>query len=97
MDQNEIFGPTDKCSGPNRGHIEQSARQRLAQDYPHVVHFERISLDYIDGILTLRGQLPSFYLKQVLQERLRGMEGVVQIANQVSVIGSSRVGANRVI
>jgi hypothetical protein len=66
--------------------VEQVARERLSQDWSYATNFERISLHYEDGILTLHGRLPSFYLKQVLQTRLRGIDGVERIDNRVDVL-----------
>ena len=37
------------------------------------------------GELVLRGNVPSYYLKQVLQTVLRGIRGVRRIDNQVQV------------
>ena len=42
-----------------------------------------------DGHLTLRGCVPNFYLKQVLQELLRGIERVKLITNSVDVVSST--------
>jgi hypothetical protein len=42
-----------------------------------------------DGHLTLRGCVPSFHLKQMLQELLLGIEQVMQLTNSVDVEGSS--------
>jgi hypothetical protein len=40
---------------------------------------------YDHGTLTLGGRLPSFYAKQLLQERLRGIRGISHIENNVEV------------
>jgi len=88
MDQTNTLTGTNGSRRKFLEHVEWTARQRLSEACPDVFYFERISLDFADGILTLRGQLPSFYLKQLLQEHLRGMESVAQIDNQVDVIGS---------
>jgi hypothetical protein len=37
-------------------------------------------------VLTIRGCVPSFYLKQVLQGLLKNLEGVGRIDNQVAVV-----------
>lgn len=37
------------------------------------------------GMLTLTGTLPSFYLKQVAQETVRGLESVDRVVNRVRV------------
>jgi hypothetical protein len=36
----------------------------------------------------VRGAVPSFYLKQILQTVLMGLEGVALINNQVNVVSS---------
>ncbi len=88
--------PVDEIRTPIQGHVECTARRRLSDACPYVLYFEKISLNFADGVLTLRGQLPSFYLKQMLQEHLRGIEGVARIDNQVHVVSppqySSRLG-----
>jgi hypothetical protein len=45
-----------------------------------------VTWSYDNGRLTLRGSLPSFYLKQVLQELLRSLRDVRQIINDVGVV-----------
>ncbi|MCC7335425.1 MAG: BON domain-containing protein [Pirellulaceae bacterium] len=37
------------------------------------------------GVLTLRGSVASFYLKQVAQERIRTIEGITRICNELEV------------
>ena len=41
-----------------------------------------------NGVLILRGSVPSFYLKQVLQHTLKNLDGVRRIDNQVTVVSS---------
>ena len=65
--------------------MKHTVRRRLLTAPAYGFTFERIAIHYADGILTLRGQLPSFYLKQLLQTLLRDVEGVVQVNNQVDV------------
>jgi hypothetical protein len=45
-----------------------------------VLHFHRDG-----GTLVVRGAVPTFYIKQVLQEALREVPGVARIDNQVEV------------
>jgi osmotically-inducible protein OsmY len=47
---------------------------------------KNISCEVEDGVLTLRGCLPSYYLKQVAQETLAPLEGLAQIDNQIAVV-----------
>jgi hypothetical protein len=48
-----------------------------------------------DDVLTVRGCVPSFYLKQVLQSVLRDVEGVRWIDNQVDVVASDGLSSVR--
>ena len=40
-----------------------------------------------DGVLVIRGHVPSYYLKQLAQERLRGLE--VPIRNAITVVSTN--------
>ena len=57
-------------------------------DYSHMLR-RCINCWYQDGVLTLQGRVPSFYLKQVAQTLLRELDGVDRIDNRVDVISSS--------
>jgi hypothetical protein len=48
----------------------------------------RFELVCQEDILVVRGAVPSFYLKQVLQTVLRDLDGVRRIDNQVQVISA---------
>ena len=41
--------------------------------------------EYERGVLLLRGRLATYYQKQVAQEAVRGLDGVVQIVNNIEV------------
>jgi hypothetical protein len=75
--------------------IEGLASRRLAESCHYSHHFKYIGVSYRDGALILRGCLPSFYLKQILQTLLQGLEGVERIDNQVEVAGSTALAADR--
>ncbi len=45
----------------------------------------QIRLEYREGIMFLRGHLPSFYQKQLAQEAVRNLDGVQQIVNEIEV------------
>ena len=47
---------------------------------------KNVSCDWLDGVLVLRGCLPSYYLKQVAQEAVARLEGVERIDNQIQVV-----------
>jgi hypothetical protein len=73
-----------------RGSVEQRLRQ-----CPYAFVFCKVRFLFENGRLTLRGCVPSFYLKQILQERLRGIEHVKQIENEVDVVSSTGVSSVR--
>jgi len=54
-----------------------------------------INLDYHQGILTISGRVPSFYLKQVVQEIVRHLDGVERVDNQIDVIRPDGVSSVR--
>jgi hypothetical protein len=66
--------------------IEQLAIRRLEQHPYFRGRAGKIDVEYRSGTLILSGQLPSFYLKQILQEVLLHEDGVVQIDNRVVVV-----------
>ena len=46
-----------------------------------------VSCDYQDGVLVLRGRLPSYYLKQMAQEVVgHQVQGVSRLDNQIQVV-----------
>jgi len=63
--------------------IAEEAEARLRND-PHV-NRRHISCECHQGVLLLRGELPSFYEKQVAQEAVKGVEGIAGIVNDIEV------------
>jgi osmotically-inducible protein OsmY len=45
-----------------------------------------IACEYRDGMLFLRGQVPSYYHKQMIQESVMAIKGVTRVINEVEVI-----------
>ena len=45
-----------------------------------------VSCEWRDGVLVLRGCLPSYYLKQVAQEVVARLDGVQAVDNQIQVV-----------
>jgi osmotically-inducible protein OsmY len=56
---------------------------------------KNISCEFADGVLTLRGCLPSYYLKQIAQETVAPLEGVAHVVNQIAVVATGLRGAFR--
>ena len=65
----------------------RAARQVLEQNELFRGRSGLIKIDEHDGVLTLEGRLPSYYLKQMLQTVLQNVDGVKQIDNRVAVDG----------
>ncbi len=64
--------------------FEHAAKSDLKRSGYHPVR--SVTCHYDNGVLTLRGRLPSFFLKQVAQSVVRHrLEGLVTIDNQVEV------------
>lgn len=61
------------------------AWRRLDSDPLFQGRVSGLEIEEHEGRLIVRGRLPSFYLKQLLQTRLRQVEGVASIENQVDV------------
>lgn len=43
-----------------------------------------------EGVLTLRGRVPTFYCKQLAQSLVSALEGVEEVNNQLEVVGPGR-------
>ena len=68
-----------------RSEVIRDARLALEQNAYFRGRGHCIQMEEAEGRLVLRGRLPTFYLKQILQTVLRDVEGVQQIENRVSV------------
>jgi len=63
-----------------------SIRERLEQ-HPHFRgRASLVQIELVEGTVVLSGRLPSYYLKQLLQEAIRLMPDVTDIDNRVFVI-----------
>jgi osmotically-inducible protein OsmY len=63
--------------------IEEIADIRLRRNgYPTL---KKVSCDFSEGTLTLRGHVPTYYLKQLAQAAVAAIEGVERIHNQIEV------------
>ena len=45
-----------------------------------------VSCDFSGGVLTLRGHVPSYHLKQLAQASVADVPGVVEVHNRVEVV-----------
>ena len=64
--------------------IAEAAKDRLERSPYRTVR--GVTCEYDDGVLLLAGRLPSFYHKQLAQEAVAGLPGVVQVVNATEVV-----------
>ena len=69
---------------PDAKKTAEAAKQRILRQ-PHLTQ-QRIWCECDEERLFLRGQVPSFYFKQLAQEAVVGMEAVRQIVNEIEVV-----------
>jgi osmotically-inducible protein OsmY len=70
--------------GRDRSHqVAEAAKSRLQESSYGAIR--RLSCDCRRGILFLRGHLPTFYQKQLAQEAVAKLEGVLQVMNEAVV------------
>ena len=77
------------------GDVLERVHERLSQSCHFSRHWREILCDFQDGVLTLEGRLPSFYLKQVLQSIIRDVPGIQRINNQVDVVSAAGLSSVR--
>lgn len=74
---------------PNESSIAQEIEHRafaLVNCHDHfLAQARRFEFIYCDDVLIVRGHVPSYYLKQVLERVLSELDGVYRIDNQVTV------------
>ena len=66
--------------------VEAEAQSRLRTSAYHALHL--ITCELHEDVLTLRGHVPTFHLKQVAQTLIRDLDGVGGIDNQLEVAES---------
>ena len=72
----------------NSGTISQDRPQELAERCLRSnsnLALKKITCDFLNGVLLLRGYVETYYLKQVAQEAVAQVEGVQRVDNQIQV------------
>lgn len=69
--------------------VVDRAKRQLARECACVYYFNDIDLECRHGVLTVRGSVPTYNLRSVLETILSHVEGVEQIDNEVSVVSST--------
>lgn len=65
------------------GGIQIVAEQRLRQSSYFALRY--VACEYHEGVLILRGRVPSFYLSQIAQTLVRKVDGVELVVNRLEV------------
>lgn len=81
--------------GDSTSDVLERVHDRLSQSCHFSRHWREILCDFEDGVLTLKGRLPSFYLKQVLQSIVRDVPGIERVRNQVDVVSAAGLSSVR--
>ena len=63
--------------------VQTEARSRLRKSGYRELHF--VSCEFHEGVLTLRGHVSSFHLKQLAQELIRHLDGAEEVNNRLEV------------
>jgi hypothetical protein len=66
--------------------IEELARTELDRHCHFRGRVDGFDFEYRQGVLRVRGRVPSFYLRELLQRVLMRVNGVRSIDNQVDVV-----------
>ena len=66
--------------------VEQRAHELLARHSHFQARASTFEFQYHESVLVVRGSVPSFYLKQVLQTVLKELKGIGALDNQVVVV-----------
>jgi hypothetical protein len=64
--------------------ILAEARSRFIRSPYHELH--DINCDFREGVLILRGRVPSYFIKQVAQSAVFSLEDIAEIDNRLEVI-----------
>ncbi len=72
-------------SSPDRATAEAAERKMTRSPY---MELRSVSCDVQEGVLTLRGRVPSYYLKQMAQYMVDSLPGVQKIDNHLEVVVS---------
>jgi osmotically-inducible protein OsmY len=91
MDRNLFQGDEDVIASAQRSRsqvdgsqdVAKSVQRSLEKSGYHVLR--TISFSCERGVLFLRGQLPTYFHKQLAQEAVRRIDGVRRIVNQIEV------------
>src|SRR3954464_8381389 len=74
----------EACPTVRTTSVAEWAESRLRRN--GYLALRNISCEHHEGVLTLWGRLPTYYLKQVAQEAVADIQGVRRIDNRIEVL-----------
>jgi hypothetical protein len=75
--------------------VEQRAYEMLSRHHHFRGRAGNFEYEFQENVLIVRGRVPTFYLKQLLQTVLKDVDGVSGIDNRVDVVSSHGVSSVR--
>ena len=93
----DVQSTSQRSKDQHAQRVEREARALIEAQCYFVGRCGQIAFHLEEDVLTIRGSVPTFYLKQLLQCTLKNLDGVRQIDNQVTVdsFNGSAVRSNR--
>jgi osmotically-inducible protein OsmY len=84
-----------KAVNPERINLSAAAKSYL-ESHPHFRgRVNDVSIMHEDKTLYLTGRLPTFYLKQLVQEAVRHVPGVQYVRNMIDVVNAEGISSVR--
>jgi osmotically-inducible protein OsmY len=80
-----LLSTPQQAAGPSqeRPLIQAEAQSRLRKSHYHELRF--VSCEFHEGVVTLRGRVSSYHLKQLAQELIRRLDGAEEVNNRLEV------------
>jgi len=80
-----VLNPACAEGAPEIRNPQADLAERCLRSNPFLA-LKNITCDLFDGVLVLRGCLPTYYLKQIAQEVVADLEGVESVDNQIQIM-----------
>ena len=62
---------------------------RALHTYPHLTVFDAVTTDVVDDVVMLSGKVTKPFKKAELAERMRGIDGIAEVRNDIGVLPES--------
>ena len=72
----------------NNANVAIRAHDLIARHAHFLGRADSFEFECSENVLVIRGRVPTFYLKQLLQDALKQLEGVQRIDNRVDVVAT---------